>query len=55
MRRLWGEERKKRKEYFSEVNSTMNLQNEPWQAAAVGKERKEEYFSEVNFDHVLAV
>jgi hypothetical protein len=46
-RRLWGEERKKRREYFFEVNLTMNLQCEPCQAAAVGKDRKE-YLSEVN-------
>jgi hypothetical protein len=45
-------ERKEEKEYFSEVNATMNLKCEPCQAAAVrwGKKEKKrrEYFSEVN-------
>jgi hypothetical protein len=41
-----GKKGKKRKEYFSEVNATMNFQCKPCQAAAVrrGKKGKKRLF-----------
>jgi hypothetical protein len=56
-RRLWGEEGKK--EYFSEVNATRNLQCKPFQAAAMRRgnkvKKRREYFSEVNLTMNFAV